>query len=182
MKTRRAFITTSTLGLFTPSAIQAAISDNPKKMAISPVIRQASEGEIYYVRENTPITIFLSKKTDNIETTSFCTEQILPGNGIATHKHLNEDEIFHFSSGTGVFVIDDQEMNILPGTVAFVPRGIWHGLRNTSAELLIFSFGYSPAGFEDFFRQIGALKGLPFQAKSKEEIVNIARKNGMIYK
>ena len=50
-----------------------------------------------------------------------------------------------------------------------MPKGTWHGLNNTGKELLVFTFGYSPAGFEDFFRQIGTLKNVPFKAKTKEE-------------
>jgi mannose-6-phosphate isomerase-like protein (cupin superfamily) len=182
MKTRRAFLSTSSLGLLTPSIIHAAILNKSKSISVSAVIRQSNEGETYYVRENTPITIYLSKKTDGIETASLCTEQIMPGKGIANHKHLHEDEIFHFISGSGIIVIDDKETTISPGTIAFVPKGTWHGLQNNGIEPLLFSFGYSPAGFEDFFRQIGTLKDFPFQAKPKEEIVRLAKENGMIYK
>lgn len=182
MKSRRAFIKTSSLGFLTPSIIHAASLHDSSRATAKSIVRHAGEGEIFIVRENTPITIFISKKTDGVESASLCTEEILPGNGIATHKHMNEDEIFHFVTGTGVFVMDDQETAIMPGTMAFVPRGTWHGLRNTGTELLIFSFGYSPAGFEDFFRQIGTPKGLPFRPKPKEEIMRLANAQGMMYK
>ncbi len=146
------------------------------------IVKNADEGETYFVRENTPITIKLSKKSDDIDSVSICTEEILPGKGIAIHKHLNEDEIFTFHTGNGIFLLEDQEINISSGCTAFVPKGTWHGLKNTGIDLLIFTFGYSPAGFEDFFRQIGTIKGTTFKAKTEDEIKALAKKLGMIYK
>jgi hypothetical protein len=51
---------------------------------------------------------FISKISDNIDSISICVEEILPGNGIAIHKHMNEDEI-----------------PVNKGTTAFVPKGTW---------------------------------------------------------
>jgi oxalate decarboxylase/phosphoglucose isomerase-like protein (cupin superfamily) len=89
---------------------------------------------------------------------------------------------FFFSKGNGTFLWDEEEIKISAGSTAFVPRGTWHGLRNTGTELLIFTFGYSPAGFEDFFRQIGTFKGNPFKAKAPEEFKLLAQKYGIVYK
>jgi len=43
-------------------------------------------------------------------------------------------------------------------------------------------FVLSPAGFEDFFRQIGTPKGQPFKQKPKEDFGAICRKFGMVFK
>jgi mannose-6-phosphate isomerase-like protein (cupin superfamily) len=146
------------------------------------IVRQPEEGETFFVRENTPITIQISKKVDSVETISLCTEEILPGNKIPVHKHLNEDEFFIFLKGSGTIEIDGVEFPVKPGTSGLVPRATWHSIYNNSSELLIFTFGYSPAGFEDFFRQIGTAKGVPFKAKTTQEISLIAGKYGMVYK
>ena len=63
-----------------------------------------------------------------------------------------------------------------------VTRSTWHSIANNSSDLLIFTFGYSPSGFEDFFRKIGTPKGSVFKAKTQEEILLIAAKYGMVYK
>lgn len=182
MKKRRFFFKTilgATLSSLLVSFPKSGFANNSNKKGI---VKNADEGETYFVRENTPITIKVSKKTDDIDSVSICTEEILPGNGIAIHKHLNEDEIFVFEKGSGVFLIDEQEIIINAGSTAFVPRETWHGLKNTGSELLVFTFGYSPAGFEDFFRKIGTRKGETFKAKPQEVIKLLAKKYGMIYK
>jgi hypothetical protein len=39
-------------------------------LKVNPVVRQGGERETYYVRENTPIAIYLSKKADGIDVKS----------------------------------------------------------------------------------------------------------------
>ncbi|MHA4807373.1 cupin domain-containing protein [Flavitalea flava] len=170
------------MGFLAPSILSFAKSNVENNLPGKGIVRQAEEGETYFVRENTPITITVSKTVDNIDTISICTEEILPGNGISIHKHLNEDEIFFFQKGSGIFLLEDEEIPIKGGATAFVPKGTWHGLKNTGTESMVFTFGYTPAGFEDFFRHIGTLKGTTFKAKSKDEISLLARKYGMVYK
>ena len=184
-KNRKDFLQTTALGLFgsiflsVPESIQA---NNSGKVQNKAVVKNSVEGETYFVRENTPITIRLSKKTDGIDTISVCTEEMLQGGGIPVHKHLYADEMFFFQQGTGIFILDSQEVPVAGGSTAFVPRGTWHGLKNTGKELLVFTFGYTPAGFEDFFRQIGTLKGFTFKAKTPEEVKTLAEQYGMVYK
>jgi hypothetical protein len=66
--------------------------------------------------------------------------------------------------------------------VALVPKGTWHGLKNTGAENIEMHFGYTPAGFEGFFREVGTAIDQPFVAKTKDQRKAIAGKWGMIYK
>jgi len=182
MKNRRKFLQLSTVGFLSPLWQPLHMSDKFGAESKPGIVRQPEEGETYYVRENTPITIQVSKKKDSVETISLCTEEILPGNKIPVHKHLNEDEFFIFLKGTGSIIINDKEYPIKPGTSGMVPRATWHSIVNSGSEILIFTFGYTPSGFEDFFRQIGTPKGIPFKAKTKEEIISIAEKYGMVYK
>jgi len=182
MKNRREFLQLSTIGFVSPQWLPLHMSDKFDAESKTGIVKQPEDGEIYFVRENTPITIQVSKKKDSTETISLCTEEILPGNKIPIHKHLNEDEFFIFLTGTGSIQINDEEYPVKPGTSGLVPRATWHSIVNTGSELLIFTFGYSPSGFEDFFRQIGTPKGIPFKAKSKVEILSIAEKYGMVYK
>ena len=150
--------------------------------SIKAVVSQPEEGETFIVRENTPITIRVSKMKDSVASISLCTEEIQPGGKIPVHKHLHEDEFFIFQKGTGTIEIDAVEYPVKTGTMGFVPRATWHSITNNNSELLIFTFGYSPAGFEDFFKQIGTPKGQPFKPKTPGEIKSIAEKYGMVFK
>lgn len=182
MKNRRNFLQVTAYGLLAPTMAsfpKLAFANNVNSHGI---VRQPEDGETYFVRENTPLTIKVSKKTDGIGSVSICTEEILPENGIPVHKHLHEDEIFFFHKGSGIFLLNEDEIQVSAGSTAFVPKGTWHGLKNTDNEIIMFSFSYVPSGFEDFFRQIGTLKGTSFKAKTQEEIKLIAEKYGMVYK
>jgi len=61
----------------------------------------------------------------------------------------------------------------VPGSMALVPRGVWHGLRNEGDEVLRMVFGYTPAGFEDYFRAIGVRPGEPRKELSAAEWMRI---------
>ena len=182
MKNRRAFLKVTSATMLSSTLIslpQFSFANHSNKKGI---VRNADEGETYFVRENTPITIKVSKKKDGVDSVAICTEEIPLSGGIPIHKHLNNDEFFFFHKGNGTFILDEQEFTVNEGSTAFVPRGTWHGLKNTGNELLVFTFGFSPAGFEDFFRQIGTLKGTPFKTKTHDEVASIAKKFGMVYK
>ncbi len=183
MKNRREFFHLSSLGFLSPlmsSPLLQSLRENDNKKGI---VCQPEDGETFLVRENTPITIQVSKKTDSVETISICTEEIQPGNQIPVHKHLYADEFFIFLGGNGTIEINGVEFPVKSGTSGFVPRATWHSIRNIdNSAVLAFSFGYSPAGFEDFFRQIGTPKGFPFKAKPREEVLVISEKYGMVFK
>jgi mannose-6-phosphate isomerase-like protein (cupin superfamily) len=182
MKNRREFIQLSSMGFLSPMISSAVFADLRESENKKGVVCQPEEGETYFVRENTPITIQVSKTKDSVETISICTEEIQPGNKIPVHKHLNEEEFFIFLKGSGTIEIDGVEFPVKPGTTGLVPRATWHSINNNSSDTLIFTFGYSPAGFEDFFRKIGTPKSLTFKAKTSGEILLIAEKYGMVYK
>ena len=181
-KNRREFIQLSSLGFLSPLISSVTIPKSMESDNKKGVVSQPEDGETFFVRENTPITIRVSKKQDSVDAISVCTEEIQPGGKIPVHKHLHEDEFFIFLKGSGTIEIDAVEFPVAAGTTGLVPRAVWHSITNNSSELLIFTFGYSPSGFEDFFRQIGTAKGLPFKAKTSQEIITIAEKYGMVYK
>jgi mannose-6-phosphate isomerase-like protein (cupin superfamily) len=182
MKNRRSFLKTTSAAVLSPALIALPELSLANYSNQKGIVKNADEGETYLVRENTPITIKVSKQADGIDSVSICTEEIPAQGGIPIHKHLKNDEIFFFHKGNGSFILVEQEFIVSEGSTAFVPRGTWHGLKNTGNELLIFTFSFSPAGFEDFFRQIGTIKGTPFKAKPQDEIKLLAKKYGMVYK
>ena len=151
MKTRRHFIQTAFLGLAAP-AIPPASLLYPSSSQTTGIVVQPDEGDTYLVRENTPLTIKISKRSHGIDSISVCTEVIPAGGGIPVHKHLNEDESFFFMQGSGIITVGEKEFKVAAGTSAFVPKNTGHSFKNSGTEPVVFTFGYSPAGFEDFFR------------------------------
>jgi hypothetical protein len=54
--------------------------------------------------------------------------------------------------------------------------------KKTGTEEITTVFGYSPAGFEDFFKELGTAVDRPFVEKSTDGRKAIAKKWGMVYK
>lgn len=61
-------------------------------------------------------------------------------------------------------------------------KGVWHGLQNTSQEMIEMRFAYTPSGFEGYFREVGTPVGQPVVKRTMEERRVIAKKWGMTYK
>ena len=95
--------------------------------------------------------------------TSFAagTETLLPRAEIPVHKHLEQDEVLFIHKGQGRAVLGEQSMLVLPGTILHVPRGAWHGLRNTGTGALQLVWLSSPPGFEVFVRELSRLGPAP---------------------
>lgn len=146
------------------------------------VVVNEDEGEAIRMRDGSAIVRIKVTKTQGVQTVSFLSESFRPGDRLPVHKHLNEDELIFLHKGTGLFTLGDKQYIIKEGAVALVPKGVWHGLENTGSENIEMRFGYSPAGFEGFFREAGTPAGQPFQQRTWEERRAIAKKWGMIYK
>jgi quercetin dioxygenase-like cupin family protein len=113
---------------------------------------------------------------------SFLSESFTPGDAIQIHKHSNEDELIFLHKGSGILTLDDKEYKVSTGAVAFVPKGIWHGLRNTGAENIEMRFAYTPSGLEAYFREIGTPIGQPFKKITPEERKKIGLRYGIVRK
>ena len=147
------------------------------------VIMHENEGETYWIgTRNSPVTIKVAKDKQGNTSMSFCSELIAPGESVPIHKHLNEDELIFIHEGEGVLVHGDEETIVKKGSVAFVPKGIWHSLKNSGSEDLIMIFSYSPAGFEGYFRELGTPAGIPWKPKTAEEFKKLDEKWGIVYK
>ena len=72
----------------------------------------------------------------------------------STHVHSREDEMYYVLEGEHVFVCGGQELEVGPGGVVFLPRGVPHAHRRRvkgAGRLLCI---LTPAGLEGFFRMI----------------------------
>jgi mannose-6-phosphate isomerase-like protein (cupin superfamily) len=51
------------------------------------------------------------------------------------HYHERTDEVYYVIAGTGTMVLDDEEVELRPGVVVYVPRGTKH---KAKGELTVF--------------------------------------------
>ena len=89
------------------------------------------------------------------------TETLLPGAEIPVHRHLHEDEVLFIHKGQGRATVGEETMTVVPGTMAYLPREAWHGLRNTGTGVLQATWTAAPAGIEQFFRALSQLGASP---------------------
>ena len=131
---------------------------------------------------NAPVTFLVDKNSKKVDTISMCREDIIPEDGIPVHKHLNEEEIIYIQSGSGKFTLGEKVFQLNPGSVAFVPKGVWHGLSNNGTENIRMLFSFSPSGFENYFREIGIPKGGNLSETPKIDWPAVNKKYGIVYK
>ena len=60
------------------------------------------------------------------------------GGGIDGAFHTHGDAVKYYLEGKGKEIIDDQEVEVSPGDLAFIPANIWHGTENTGDEPMVF--------------------------------------------
>jgi quercetin dioxygenase-like cupin family protein len=76
------------------------------------------------------------------------------GEAPPVHIHQHEDEIFLLLAGTALVWFGDEEHQLDEGGIVYLPRGVPHAYRITSAraDLLMVN---TPAGIEGMFRDAG---------------------------
>jgi quercetin dioxygenase-like cupin family protein len=114
---------------------------------------QKHEGESFWVLGDLYTFKLTSADTGGslavIETVTF------PQNGPPMHTHTNEDETFYIIDGRFSFTLGEQTVEAGPGALIRAPRNVPHGYKNISALPARKLLMISPAGFENFFREIG---------------------------
>lgn len=103
------------------------------------------------------------------------------GDSPPTHKHLDDDEIFHLIEGRMRFRVGDTEFVLEAGNTVVAPKGIPHTFRIESPEgARILNITVGP-NFENFVRRIGrpaAGKRLPPHADPSPEMIERLKQAG----
>ena len=73
------------------------------------------------------------------------------------HSHEREDEFTFVHRGRIGGLVGEEETEVEEGGILFKPRGLVHALWNPTDEPAIVVELISPAGFEHFFEEMGAL-------------------------
>ncbi len=92
-----------------------------------------------------------------------------PGEGAPPHLHREYDEYFFLVEGTISLVIDGKESTIVPGTLAFTPRGAIHSFKNIGASTASMLEWTIPGGNEPYFRAVSEM-GADIDPKRLAEI------------
>ena len=74
--------------------------------------------------------------------------------GAAPHVHHEHDETFYVLHGALTVATSEGETALLPGDLAYAPRGSVHGFRNASDEEVVALCTYTPPGYEQYFRDV----------------------------
>jgi len=101
----------------------------------------------------------------------------VPGGGPPPHIHHREDETFQILEGEYEFMVGGKTIQAKPGTTLFAPRGIPHTYRyvgKTPGRLMCV---ITPAGFEGFFEEIGALSAQ--EQHDIPRVMEIGKKYGL---
>lgn len=101
----------------------------------------------------------------------------MPGGGPPLHIHHREDETFQILEGDFEFSVGDKKIIAKQGDTLFAPRGIPHTYRylgQTPGRLMTV---ITPAGFEGFFEEIGAMS--PQQQQDIPRVLEIGGKYGL---
>jgi mannose-6-phosphate isomerase-like protein (cupin superfamily) len=180
MTSRRNFLQKGSLGFLSSLLLPFPANSENTPDFIGSVVNK-EDGEAYRMRDGTAIVRIKISKVQGAPI-SILSESYRPGDFGPVHKHLNEDELLFFHKGTGTFTLADKEYPVKEGSVVLVPKGVWHGWKNTGTENIEVYFSYAPSDFEGFFREVGVPLDQPFVQKTMEQRRAIAKKWGMIYR
>ena len=100
-----------------------------------------------------------------------------PGDGPPPHIHHREDETFQVLEGEYEFMVGGKTIPAKSGTTLFAPRGIPHTYRYVGQSPGRLMCVITPAGFEGFFEEIGAMS--PQQQQVIPRVMEIAKKYGL---
>ncbi len=86
-------------------------------------------------------------------------EALLPPGARATriHRHHETDEIWYILDGQLTFRIGSEQLQASGGTCVVVPRGVLHGLVNTSPNPVRYLLMLTPGHMSGYFQELGAL-------------------------
>ena len=97
--------------------------------------------------------------------------------GAPLHRHSREDEYSFVLEGRMGALLGDDVVEAGSGDLVFKPRDQWHTFWNAGHEPCRILEIISPAGFEQYFRELAAMGG-PLQA-GPERLAELARLYGL---
>lgn len=94
--------------------------------------------------------------------------------GSPVHTHRNEDEYTYVLRGRVGVQLGEDVLEAGPGELIFKPRGVAHAFWNAGDEPASMLELISPAGFEDYFREMAPLLARP--DRDEAAVASVARR------
>lgn len=106
-----------------------------------------------------PGTVFRHMITADDTSGRFCAQSavLAARELVIPHSHEREDEFTFVFRGRIGGLVGDEETEVDEGGFLFKPRGVVHAMWNPTDEPAVVVEFISPAGFEHFFEEMGAL-------------------------
>jgi quercetin dioxygenase-like cupin family protein len=142
---------------------------------MNPILAPAGGGKQVNVL-GIPIVIRLHGRDTN-GVLSVVESHDVTGGGPPPHIHHREDETFQILEGDYEWTVGGKAFIAKKGATIFAPRGIPHTYRylgQTPSRLMCI---ITPAGFEEFFEEVGAMS--PQQQQDILRVMEIAKKFGL---
>jgi mannose-6-phosphate isomerase-like protein (cupin superfamily) len=173
---RRKFL--GRVGIAAMSGVPAGAAAAPPAQAVPPGagILHAGDGQHILLSRGRELTIKVDSQLTPGVQMSMITEDLPPAAEIRVHLHEREDELILIRTGHGIVTLGERQIPVGPGATVYVPRGVWHGLRNTGEGLLGMSAVYSPPGFEQAFKD--SLR----PNRTPEQIEANRKRHGIVYR
>jgi len=74
--------------------------------------------------------------------------EVAVGQSGSFHAHAESAEVWMFFAGTGVAIVGEERVDVVPGLVVYTPPGVPHQFINTGSEPVKLYFAYTPPGPE----------------------------------
>ncbi|MFJ3231206.1 cupin domain-containing protein [Streptomyces sp. NPDC086787] len=131
------------------------MTDDQHRIPGHPLLRRPAEGELLDVAGVAHFFRLTGEHTGG----HFALEEfsLAPGTiGARPHVHEGHDEYFYVLEGELTLHTGDGEVSAGPGHVLAATRGTPHGFRNAGTVLTRALCLYTPAGYENYFRDVHA--------------------------
>jgi len=147
------------------------------------IVRQRDEGDLLVTgRRRARMRVKVDSVRDAKVAMSMVVSEVLPGLSIPVHRHRNEDELIFIHTGAGLLTLGERKVPVSAGAMLYGPRNVWHGIENTGSETITWCAIYSPAGFEQYFREAGVTPGQEANMPTPERLSALAEKYGMEFR
>jgi mannose-6-phosphate isomerase-like protein (cupin superfamily) len=154
-------------------------------LPLSPLVLHADEGERLPL--SPPSTghaiIKIDRRSAGETRFAMGTLAIEPGGAVPLHLHESCEEVVFVYSGRGAGTLGEADIEMIPGTTLYIPRGAWHGIREVvGVEPLRLTWIACPAGLEEFLRQLSAQTMTFSGALSSDALARLAEAHGVRFK